>query len=308
MNCEATVKGIPLYCYGELPAETEERLEEHLHACAACRGELERFRAFAAGLDAAEVRAPASLLMECRHDLMRAVYREEAPAKGRRWRLDRWGWMWGSGIRLGQPAGALATMALCAAGGFFAARYLPQTGFTGTLAGVAAEGVVSNVRSVAPDSSGRVQIAVDEIRRRNIFGRLDDPGIQRLLLAGTRDEDPGVRVEAVDLLKEQSGRREVRDALLRALTSDPNPGVRLKALEGLRSQPADEEIRRTLAEVLLNDDNPGVRIQAIDFLTARKDPSTVGVLQNVIRKENNRYVQMRCQNALQEMNASVGTF
>lgn len=307
MNCEGAVKGIPLYCYGELSAETEERLEEHLHGCAECRGELERFRAFAAGLDAAEVRPAASLLMECRHDLMRAVYREESPAK-RRWSADRWGWMWGSGIRLGQPAGALATMALCVAGGFLAARHLPQTGFTGTLAGIATEGVVSNVRSVAPDSTGRVQIAVDEIRRRNISGRLDDPGIRRLLLAGTRDEDPGVRIEAVDLLREQSGSREVRDALLRSLTSDPNPGVRLKALEGLRSQPADEEVRRTLAGVLLNDDNPGVRIQAIDFLTARKDPSTVGVLQNVIRRENNRYVQMRCQNALREMNASVGTF
>jgi HEAT repeat protein len=67
-------------------------------------------------------------------------------------------------------------------------------------------------------------------------------------------------------------------------------------------------VRRTLAQVLLKDQNAGVRIQVIDLLIARQDPATIGVLQTLIGKEDNGYVRMRCQNALRDMNASVGTF
>ena len=34
----------------------------------------------------------------------------------------------------------------------------------------------------------------------------------------------------------------------------------------------------------------------------------VGVLQNVVQKDNNSYVRLKCEKALKEMNASVGTF
>jgi len=82
----------------------------------------------------------------------------------------------------------------------------------------------------------------------------------------------------------------------------------MKALEGLKSFSTDPEVRRTLAQVLLKDQNAGVRIQVIDLLIARQDAATIGVLQTLIGKEDNGYVRMRCQNALREMNASVGTF
>jgi HEAT repeat protein len=96
--------------------------------------------------------------------------------------------------------------------------------------------------------------------------------------------------------------------LIEAVTSDDNPGVRLKALEGLKSFASDAEVRKTLAQVLLEDDNPAVRIQVIDLLIAHKDDATVSVLQTLVGKEDNSYVRMRCQNALREMKASVGTF
>jgi HEAT repeat protein len=165
------------------------------------------------------------------------------------------------------------------------------------------------VKSVQPDASGGVQIAVDETRRRLVSGRLDDQKIQRLLLAAMRDEtNPGVRVESMEILKNRSDSREVRAALLQALLHDQNPGVRLTALEGLKRFGTDAEIRKTLARVLLTDDNPGMRIQAIDVLTAQRDDSIVGMLQTLVRKEDNNYVRMRIQNALREMNASIGTF
>jgi HEAT repeat protein len=71
---------------------------------------------------------------------------------------------------------------------------------------------------------------------------------------------------------------------------------------------ADAETRQALADVLLKDDNPGVRTWAVDLLTLTHEPELVGVLQEIMTRENNNYVRMKCQRALSEMNASVETF
>ena len=310
MTCDSVGKAIPLYYYGELEPAVEDGVEEHLQDCAGCRDELERHRALAAELDRHRMVPPADLAAECRHELIRAIYREEVPAVRSR-ASDPWGLfreafesLWRPGIRFTRPAGAVALVAL----GFFAARFIGSVPSGLSLAGVAPD-VVSSIRSVQPDNAGRVQIAVDETHRRIVSGRLDDQNIQRLLMAASREQDnPGVRVESVELLKDRSASAEVRGALLEAVTSDDNPGVRLKALEGLKSFAGAAEVRKTLAQVLLEDDNPAVRIQVIDLLIAHKDDATVSVLQTLVGKEDNSYVRMRCQNALREMNASVGTF
>ena len=100
----------------------------------------------------------------------------------------------------------------------------------------------------------------------------------------------------------------MRAALLNSVAHDANPGVRMKALEGLKSFAADGEVRKMLSQVLLSDDNPGVRIQAIDMLTSNHDASVVGVCRTWSGKEDNSYVRWRCEKALKDMNASVGTF
>jgi hypothetical protein len=164
------------------------------------------------------------------------------------------------------------------------------------------------VRSVEPDSSGRVQIAFDETRRRVVSGPTGDRDIQRLLLAAAREDNPAVRVESVDLLKSRADSGEVRDALLNAVAHDSNAGVRLKALDGLKPLAGDPQVRKTLAQVLLADDNPAVRMQVVDLLVSQRDDSMVGVLQNLVQKEDNNYVRLKCEKALKDMNASIGTF
>jgi len=100
----------------------------------------------------------------------------------------------------------------------------------------------------------------------------------------------------------------VRDALMNALLHDSNPGVRLKALEGLKPLAAKPPVRGALSQALQFDDNDAVRMQAVDLLTARRDEAMVGVLQNLVQKEDNSYVRLKCEKALKEMNASIGTF
>ena len=205
-----------------------------------------------------------------------------------------------------QPIGALAMVAL----GFFSSRLVvhePNLGVN--MASLAGEPIASTIRSVQPDASGHVRIALDETRRRMISGSLNDGNIERLMLAAARDEgNDGLRVESIEILKGHAASADVRDALLTALRNDPNPGVRFKALDALKGMVSQPEVRKTLSYVLQNDQNPGVRIAAIDLLTQRQDADMVGMLQQLVSKESNSYVRQRCEKALEDMNASVGTF
>jgi hypothetical protein len=302
MNCEAAQKAIPLYIYGELPAETEENVEAHMAECRLCQSELERHRQFAAAVNNHELEPSLDLLVECRQALAVQMRNEvEIP------KASFWSRIFGfplNNFRI--PAGAMALLAM----GYFAGR-VPQLGalVPGAPGAANQAGMISTVRSIQPSPSGGVLISVDDTQRRVISGGLTDENIRRLLLAGMREQsNPGVRVESVTVLKGMAGSDEVRFALLDALQHDTNAGVRLKALEGLQQFAYDTGVRRALTTVLMSDANPGVRIQAIDLLTSRHDESIVGVLQNLVRKDDNDYVRLRCERALQEMHASVGTF
>jgi len=297
-----------------LPPEEEDRLEQHLDTCAACARQAESQRVLSAALDRREMQPSTALLAECRHDLMRAVYRHEAPVLRPAQPAEPLGWArlaaWLPSLGVWRmPLGASALLAL----GFVTAR-LTAPGAAGpfSLASLTPD-VISSVRSVQPahagSQPGEVQIVLDETRRRVVSGQMNDSNIQRLMLAAAHDENnPGVRWESVDLLESHSDSSPVRELLLNRVAEDPNPGVRLKALDGLKAFAADPEVRKVLAQVLAHDDNPGVRIAAVDALTAHADDNMVGFLQSVVQKEDNTYVRRRCVKALQDMNASVGTF
>ena len=311
MNCDSISTLIPLYYYGELTPEQEDAVEEHTHGCRQCAREMEQLQTLAGGFDRREMPVPPHLLEDCRADLMAAVqggFSRAAvlppPAKG------PWGLFLAavahsfSGLgRLRQPIGACAMLAI----GFFGARLVPsKTPHTPN-----PDDVFTTIRSVQKDAAGHVQISYDETRRNNVIrGRIDDPGIQNLMLAGAHEDNPAVRVEAMDLLRSRasSGSSEVRDALLNAVTADSNSAVRMKALDGLRPLAGDAEVRKALSRVLLSDDNPAVRMQVVDILMAHRGDDMVGLLQGVVQQEGNDSVRLKLEKALKEMNASVGTF
>lgn len=308
MKCEDIVHAIPLYLYGEVSPATEEALEDHVAHCTDCAREFKVQKAIHSALDTREMTVPAGLLQECRGDLSRRIGREPVHNSG--W-FGLGDWLrdtMQNGLHLKVPISAMALIAV----GYFAAR-LTGPAASGnqvvTTAGLENANFSSLVRSIEPQSSGTVRISLDETHRREIIGRLDDDKIQRLLLDGLRQENnPGVRVESVGMLKECAQSSPIRAALLDRVAHDPNAGVRLKALEGLKAFASDPAVRQTLAQVLLHDDNAGVRIETIDVLTSHRDDAMVGILQDVFQKEDNHYVRTRVKNALQEMHATLGTF
>ena len=170
---------------------------------------------------------------------------------------------------------------------------------------------VRNVRYIEPSADGKVRIVYDEVRQRELTGRVDDQGVREMLLTATRDpEDPGLRVDSMEVLRRRVEHEDVRTALVRALETDGNEGVRLKALEALKPFAGHPAVRTALTRVLVADKSATVRTQTIDLLvnTRRDEPELAGVLQELMRREENSYIRQRSQTALKAMNASLETF
>jgi anti-sigma factor RsiW len=310
MTCEETRKNLPLFLYGELSFDEEEQVEVHVDECDACRLALAREKALFQALDGAEMVPAPQLLEESRVELRRRLGTLRGNSGMRApsiWDKLREGFTihfhFAPGIA--QVAGAAAMLVL----GFLTARMAPNSLLGNWHSAGLVDPATSRVRYVEPMAPGRVQIVIDETHQRVLSGRLDDQAIQRLLLTAAKDQsDAGLRVESVDLLKNNSQSAEIRTALVYALEHDSNAGVRLKALDGLKQFAEDPDTRKALTKVLLTDDNPGVRTQVIDLLVQRHTDAMVGVLQELLEKEDNGYIRMRCQKVLQEMNASAETY
>ena len=222
MNCEPANRQFSLLLYGELSFEGEELVQQHLDGCEACRGEFDRVKTMHRAAGNYEAELDGALLADCRGTL-RVTVAAIGPPKKYSW-FD--GLTWGAFLK---PLGAFALVTL----GYFAAR-LTSVGEP-PQAAQASVPMASRVRYVEPgNSSGRVQIVVEETSQRTLSGETASEPIRRLLLAAARDSsDAGLRVESMDILRASAGSAEVRRALIFALQHDPNAGVRLKALDGL---------------------------------------------------------------------------
>jgi hypothetical protein len=312
---------ISLYLYGELEGEDRESFEREMEASAELREAVTDEERFLRGLHARRnLDASETVLAQCRHDLMREVYRAERPSGPSAWFAHFWNSL--AGVRLmWQPTAALALLAW----GFFGGR-ATQTLWRGVETAVApavrggqvvarqqslldASPVsVTDVHSVANDPSGMgaVEIVVEE--RRTIRGNPNDPFIRSLLLNSVASAHSGARLESLEALGRDLSDQDARKALVRALVEDQNPGVRIKALEALAPHAKDPDVRAALVHAVRGDENPGMRVMAIDLLTKDPDRELAGVLQDLVATETNSYVKMRCQKALVDLNASLDVY
>lgn len=309
LSCPEVKDLLVLYAYGELSFDEEEAVDAHVAACPACTAERTALTALHAAADDVAAGPSLELLSACRQELRQQVAAIAASeAKLPFWRK----WIPGA-ARPASMWNMLAKPALGAAlfaAGFAGANLAPYLRSQVSPAAVA-PAVTRNVRFIEPSGDGNVRIVYDEVSRRELAGRVDDRRVREMLLAATHDpDDPALRVDSVEFLKNRCEREEVRHALVRALTSDPNEGVRLKALDALKPYAAEPDVRSALTKVLLADQSALVRTQTIDFLvSARHDESQLaGVLQDLLRREQNTYIRQRGQSALRAMNASLETF
>jgi anti-sigma factor RsiW len=303
MSCDETRELLALYPYGELSFDQEEAVDAHCQTCAACEEERAALARLHAAFDDAAETPSLELLSACRQDLRKQVTAIAAAGAAQPfWRR----WLAGPGLWTAVARPAMAAGLFCA--GFLGARLVPVPP---PPASPAVANSARNVRFIEPAGDGRVRIVYEEVRQRELDGRVDDKQVRDMLLAATRDPaDPALRVDSFEYLKDRAGRDEVRTAFIRALISDPNEGVRLRALDALKPHASHEDVRGALARVLLSDQSAAVRTHAIDLLvnTRRDESELAGVLQDLMRREQNTYIRQRGQSALRAMNASLETF
>jgi len=313
MKCEWVQQNIVLFVYDELPDDARFELEQHVHRCAACAGELESAKKFRSDFSRSPIQDPSpNFLAASRMKLQEALEGAEQGAWWHRYIFDPMTWL--HQIRFA-PALAAAIFIVGFAGGIGATYKMVKGGVTDVSSGSVTTPVQSSlgasaasvgaIQSVAQQpGSNLVTVKYDAVSPQVRTGSLNDPNIQQLLLYAARNNfNPGVRMDSVDLLTQQSNDTHVREALMYALRYDSNTGVRLKALDGLGTSVKDDvQVRDAVLESLMADTNPGVRIEALRLLVpVRADSSVRIVLQRLAAKDENRYIRSQARTLLSQL-------
>ena len=197
--------------------------------------------------------------------------------------------------------------------GFGLARWVDRHDLSrGLVSGITEAGLfnpaTARVRDIEPVAQGRIRLVFDQPGE--MTGSVNDAIVRQMLLAATRDQDPGLRVSSMQMLTNETG-DDVREALLNSVLHDPNAAVRMQALEGLRRYPVNTETLGALRFVLQHDENAGVRSEAIDVLAPldrrlQMTPALVGTLQDLMNSaQDDEYIRARCFTVLQEVKGGL---
>ncbi len=312
MHCHTLEDNLWLYLYQEMPPEERAAADAHLQACAPCRAHVQEAEALRALLSQREEpEASPELLVEARMTLDEALDREELG-----WRA--WFRMFSGSFPVFYASRAVAVMSVLVVGfglgwvmrprtpevpaGLVVVQQHPVQGVS--LPAAPERGYrISNISQLEPDPvTGQVQITLDAQRQVTFSGSLDDPRIQQVLLYAVRNyENPGIRRDTLDLLRDHPVSREVRETMIYAMLHDPNDGVRMEALEAVEELGWSPELRDAFVTVLQGDSNPGVRVAAVNALVRNADDSVVPVLREISTKDNNKYVRLQCASAVREL-------
>lgn len=306
MNCQVVQENLTFYLYDELGAEERAAVEAHLGACTMCARAAAELRRLRALLDQRALPEPSpELLVRCRQALEEALDREAAS-----WRaLVRSWFVVPPGVSALRVTTALTILLL----GFSLGWTLrPRAGSPAAPAGRAESAPwvgadlanlrISGISQVAPDpQTGAVRITMDAERQVTLEGSLDDPRIREVMLyAAKRYNNPGIRRDTLQVLREQGDNPTVREALLYALRYDANAGVRLEAVEAVQGIAWDPDVREALLGALRTDDNPGVRAAVVNVLIEHADDEMLPVLEELATTDRSSYVRMKCARAARE--------
>jgi hypothetical protein len=127
---------------------------------------------------------------------------------------------------------------------------------------------VSNVDFSHP--TGKIRLQLQAEQPITLSSDDDDVDVRRVLnfvITNSERFNAGVRIDCVEALRNAANSDgQTRDALLIAARKDQNPAVRMKALDALRDLTSMPAVRDVLLETLKQDPNPGVRVEAVNLL------------------------------------------
>lgn len=157
----------------------------------------------------------------------------------------------------------------------------------------------------------QIEVQITTQKPMVVQGTVDDKEVKQVLLYVLRNDrrfGPDVRINAVDLLKARASDPEVEQALCQVERIDDNPAVRLKALEALTDAPPNQASIQTMLNAVVKDSNIGVRVQAVNSLRTlsehgalNSDPEAIKVLRDLSQSDSNVYIRLQSAAAIQQM-------
>jgi HEAT repeats/Putative zinc-finger len=307
MNCDWVQQNVNLYLYNELADDARHEVEQHIARCTSCAAELADQQQFQTAMSMLPVdEVSPSFLTAARMKLQESLEQVEPHrAWYHRLAFDPSAW-----LRQVRFSPALASVIfLVGFGGGIGAMYQATSGKAPAMPAIQTsapvEGSISGITSIQRDPiTNQVKVQYDKVMPESVQGAVTDPKIQDLLLyAAKSNENSGVRLNSVDVLKGKTDDPRVRETLTYSLRYDSNPGVRLQALEGLGPLVKEDiRVRNAVLEALLNDSNLGVRSGALHALEPVKADSSVRMaLQQLAKEDPSDYIRQESQQLLASM-------
>ncbi len=172
---------------------------------------------------------------------------------------------------------------------------------------------ISNIHFIDADASdGEIEFEFEAVKPVRIKGSVNDPQIQAILAYSMlNNQNPGSRLSSINAIESKPQLRidnDTKNSLLTVMLTDENPGVRLEALRVLKKLPYDETIKQSFLTVLTSDTTSGLRIEAInaisDFvekgLTFSQDE--ILLFTEKFNNDDNNYIKIKSRTILQEYN------
>lgn len=172
---------------------------------------------------------------------------------------------------------------------------------------------ISNIHFIDADASdGEIEFEFEAIKPVRMKGSVNDPQIQAVLAYSMlNNQNPGSRLSSINAIESKPQLRidnDTKNSLLTVLLTDENPGVRLEALRVLKKLPYDETIKQSFLMVLTSDTTSGLRIEAINAisdliekgLTFSQDD--ILLFKEKLNNDSNNYIKFKSRTILQEYN------
>lgn len=157
--------------------------------------------------------------------------------------------------------------------------------------------------------SGQVSIRYTTVNHIDLSGSLDDPEVRQLLREALLEENnPAIRLHAVKAVGRLTESPDVTPGpdIIEALTflvdREQNPGVRLKALQVFRTLLPDPLVKAVILNVLLNEQNVSLRREALQAVTSHPlSEDDINILRRVARRDTNSYIKRAAREAIENV-------
>jgi anti-sigma factor RsiW len=147
--------------------------------------------------------------------------------------------------------------------------------------------------------TGQVEIEYNTMNDVRLQGSASQPQVQLMLArAMVESDNPALRLHAVKAagaiaLQQQNLDQELLQAFAYLLNKEQNQGVRLMAVRVLRGLPFNEAIKKMLLQIVLSDDNTALRIEAFDELAAHGEGRAIEPYLQTIARDSSSYLQYK---------------